>query len=43
MNITSILVDRINNNESIFTKLNRLKEKRLIKKYNIIERYNYYE
>ena len=43
MNMVSILVDRINNNEHIFTKINRLKENRLIKKYNIIERYKYYE
>ncbi len=43
MNITSILVDRINNHEHIFTKINRLKENRLIKKYKVIERYKYYE
>lgn len=43
MNITSILVDPISKNESTFTKLNRARENRLIKKYNIIEKGNYYE
>ena len=43
MNITSILVDPISKNESIFTKLNRLKENKLIKKYKLIEKGNYYE
>ena len=43
MNITSILVEPISKNESIFTKLNRARENRLIKKYNIIEKGNYYE
>lgn len=43
MNITSILVDPISKNESIFTKLNRKRENNIIKKYNIIEKGNYYE
>ena len=43
MNITSILVDPISKNESIFTKINRIRENKLIKKYNIIEKGNYYE
>lgn len=43
MDITSILVDPISKNESIFTKLNRLRENKLIKKYNIIEKGQYYE
>ena len=41
--ITSILVDPISNKESLFTKLNRLKEKYLISKKKIIERGKYYE
>lgn len=43
MNITSILVDPISQNESIFTKINRLRENKLIKKYNILEKGHYYE
>ena len=43
MNIISILVDPISKNESIITKFNRLRENKLIKKYHIIERGNYYE
>ena len=43
MNITSILVDRISNNETIFTKINRIRERRYIKKYNLLERGKYDE
>ena len=39
--ITSILVDKISNNETIFTKINRVRENRIIKKYKIIERGSY--
>lgn len=42
-NITSILVDKISSNESFITKLNRYKENRLINKYHIIKRGEYYE
>ena len=38
MGITSILVDRISNNESVITKINRLRENNAIKKYKLIER-----
>ncbi len=41
--ITSILVDPISTKESIFTKLNRIKENILIKNKKIIERGKYYE
>lgn len=43
LNITSILVDQISPKESIITKINRLKENKLIKKTNIIEKGKYYE
>jgi len=43
MGITSILVNPISNNESIFTKINRLRENRIIKKYKVIQRGVYYE
>ena len=39
--ITSILVDKISDNENIITKLNRKRENILLRKYNIIERGNY--
>lgn len=38
MNITSVLVDRISNKESILTKINRIRENQLIKKRAIIKR-----
>lgn len=41
--ITSILIDTISSKESILTKLNRLKEKRIIKKYQLLKRGEYYE
>lgn len=41
MAITSILVDKISNNESLFTKLLRVRENNNIKKYNLIERGKY--
>lgn len=41
--ITSILVDKISNNESIITKLNRKRENKLIQKYNLLKRGEYYE
>lgn len=41
--ITSILVDKISNNESIITKINRRRENRRIKKYNLLKRGEYYE
>lgn len=43
MNITSILVDKISKNESIFTKINRLIENKKIKKHKILEKGKYYE
>ena len=43
MGITSILIDKISNNESIITKFNRIRENRIIKKYKIIERGKYNE
>lgn len=43
LNIKSILVDPLSKNESIITKINRLKENNLIKKHKIIERGSYYE
>jgi len=43
LGITSILVNPISNNESIFTKINRLRENRIIKKYKVIQRGVYYE
>lgn len=43
MNILSILVNPISKKESILTKINRLCENSLIKKYKIIEKGNYYE
>ncbi len=43
LNITSILVDRISNNETIITKINRLRENRIINKYNLLERGKYDE
>ena len=43
VDITSILVDKISNKEAIITKINRIKENRLIEKYKIIERGNYYD
>lgn len=43
LDITSILVDPISKNEFIITKLNRLKENRLINKSKIITRGEYYE
>lgn len=43
LGITSILVDQLSTNESIFTKINRLKEAKLIKKTKIIERGKYYD
>ncbi len=43
MNIKCILVDKISNNESIITKLSRIRENNLIKKTKIIERGKYYE
>lgn len=42
-NIKSILVDPLSKQESIFTKINRLKENTLVKKHKIIERGSYYE
>ena len=42
-NITSILVDPISKKESIITKVNRIRENRLIKKYSTIEKGKYYE
>ena len=39
--ITSILVDKISNNESIIPKINRYRENRIIKKYNLLERGKY--
>lgn len=39
--ITSILVDRISNYEDLIPKINRLRENRIIKKYNLIERGKY--
>ena len=41
MKITSILVDRISDNESIITKFNRYRERILLNKYKIIERGKY--
>lgn len=41
--ITSILVDPLSNHESIFTKINRLKEYRLNKKYHLIRKGEYNE
>ena len=41
MAIKSILVDKISNNESLFTKLLRVRENNNIKKYNLIERGKY--
>lgn len=43
MNIMSILVDPISKNESIFTKINRLRENKIINKFKIIEKGKYYE
>lgn len=43
MNITSILVDSLSPKEAWYTKINRIKENKLIKKTKIIERGNYYE
>lgn len=43
LNITSILVDQISSKESFITKINRIKENKLIKKTNIIEKGKYYE
>ena len=43
LGILSILVDQISNKEFITTKINRLKEKRLIEKTNIIKKGEYYE
>jgi HAD superfamily phosphatase (TIGR01668 family) len=43
MKIVSILVDPISKNESILTKINRIKENKLIKKYNLLEKGKYYE
>lgn len=41
MGITSILVDKISNNETIATKINRIRENRNINKYKFIERGKY--
>lgn len=41
--IKSILVDPISKKESIITKINRLKENKLIKKSKLIEKGRYYE
>ena len=41
MNITSILVNPLSKKEGLFTKLNRLKERKIFKKY--IKRGEYYE
>ncbi len=43
MNITSVLVDRISNNETIITKINRKFETIYIDKYKLIERGKYDE
>lgn len=43
LGLTSILVDQISYRESIFTKINRLRENKLINKENIIERGKYYD
>jgi HAD superfamily phosphatase (TIGR01668 family) len=43
MKIVSILVDPISKNESILTKIDRIKENKLIKKYNLLEKGKYYE
>ncbi len=43
LTITSILVDPISKNEFIITRLNRLKENKLINKTKIITRGEYYE
>ena len=43
LGIKSILVDPISNHEFITSKINRLKEKRLIAKTNIIKKGEYYE
>lgn len=43
LNIKSILVDRISNFESLLTYINRLRENRLIRKYKVFKRGNYYE
>ncbi len=43
MNITSILVNPLSKQESIITKINRLKENKVINKYKIIEKGVYYE
>ena len=43
MGITSILVDKISNKETVITKINRIKENYNIKKYKIIERGHYDE
>lgn len=43
MNITSILIDPISPKESIITKINRIKENKIINKYKIIEKGTYYE
>lgn len=43
LSITSILVDQISNKESLFTKINRLKENFIIKRSKIITRGEYYE
>lgn len=43
MGILSVLVDPLSKRESVFTKLNRVKEDRLIKKKKVITRGEYYE
>jgi HAD superfamily phosphatase (TIGR01668 family) len=43
MHITSILVDKISNNETIVTKINRIREKKYINRYKLIERGKYDE
>lgn len=43
MNITSILINPLSKQESIITKINRLKENTIINKYKIIEKGVYYE
>lgn len=43
LKITSILIDKKSLNESFITKINRYFENRLIKKYQIIKRGEYYE
>lgn len=43
LKISSILVDQISKQESIFTKINRIKENNLINKRKIIERGKYYD